>query len=213
MNTSSVASSIRPSLSNLRNLPLDSFHLAVWELAQKTSGGPAAFRHRLSAEAHDLLALAQLSGRLLVHWLDLSAGLRAKVEMEVPVPCLPDPAGSLQIAPRALLGVRYPQEALLMPQPGHVFVRILEPKPVWHSNISPDCNQVLCLGSVLSPGFPLSEILLLTYGALSGVNMQIDMLDPQGVLNGAAADWFQRDPTLLPLTREPFIRDEVNHAN
>jgi hypothetical protein len=166
----------------------------------------------LIAEARDLLALAQLSGRLIVHWLDLSAGLRAKVEMAVPVPCLPDPAGALQVAPRALLGLIYPPEAIIMPSPGYAFVRVLMPRPVWHSNVSPDSDQVLCLGPRLPAGIPLKEILLMTYGALSMQTTQLDLMDPAGVLNPAAADWWQRNAQRIPLTREPFLRTEVPHG-
>ena len=199
-------------LSNLNEMPLIGYHQAIWESAQKICNGPVVCRHRLLAEAHDLLALAQLSGRLLVHWLDLSVGLRAKVELEVPVPCLPNPAGPLQVAPRALLGVIYPQEAMLLPQPGYAFIRILQPRPVWHSNVSPDQNQALCLGPQLPAGMPLKEILLMTYGALTMQTTQLDLLDPAGVLNPAAADWWQHSSKLIPLSREPFLRNEVNHA-
>ena len=209
MTASSPAPSPSRSLCDLPRLPLDGYHQAMWESAQKSCGGPPACRHRLSAEAHDLLALAQLSGRMHVHWLELSAGLRAKVGLDVPVPCLPDPAGSLQVAPRALLGLLYPQEAMLMPLPGYAFVRILLPRPVWHSNVSPDPNQVLCLGPSLPAGIPLKEIMLMTYGALSMQTTQLDLLNPAGVLNPAAADWWQRNPTRIPLTREPFLRQEV----
>jgi len=201
------------SLASLPAVPLDGCHQAVWEAAQKVCGGPPACRRRLIAEAHDLLALAQLSGRLIVHWLDLSAGLRAKVEMEVPVPCLPVPSGALQVAPRALLGVIYPQPAMIMPLPGHAFVRILAPRPVWHSTVSRDPNQVLCLGPSLPAGTPLKEILLMTYGALSMQTTQLDLLDPAGVLNPAAADWWQRNPARIPLTREPFLRPKVKDGS
>ena len=196
-------------LFNLHQVRLDEFHQGVWELAQKVCGGPAPCRHRLVAEARDLLALAQISGRLQVRWIDLAAGLRAKLEMEVPVPCLPDQGGPLQVASRAVLGVMYPQEAVFLPQPGYAFVRILEPRPVWHSNVSTDHNQVLCLGPSLPAGIPLKEIILMTYGALTLQTMQINLLDPAGVLNAAAAVWWQANARRIPLTDEPFIRTEV----
>jgi hypothetical protein len=200
-----------PTLFNLHALPLDAYHQAIWMAAQNVCGGPPSCRYRLIGEAHDLLALAQISGRLQVHWLDLSAGLRAKVEMEVPVACLPDPAGPLQIASCALLGLLYPLEAAVMAVPGYAFVRILHPRPVWYSSVSPDVNQVLCLGH-LATGFPLKEILLMTYGALSMQTTQLDLRDPAGVLNSAAADWWQRNTDRIPLTREPFLRTKPTHV-
>jgi hypothetical protein len=201
-----------PGLSALPGLALDAYHHGIWDSASKVCGGPAACRQRMLAEAHDLLAMAQVSGRLLVHWLDLSCGLRAKVELEVPVPCLPGASGSLQLAPRALLGLMYPQETMFVSLPGYSFVRILMPRPVWHSNVTPDHNQALCLGPRLPAGIPLREIVLMTYGALTMQTTQLDLLDPAGVLNPAAADWWQHNSNLIPLTREPFLRSEVNHG-
>ena len=52
--------------------------------------GPAFWRHRKKAESRSLLALAQVSGRLVVHELDLAEALRAVIGMETPVPCRPD---------------------------------------------------------------------------------------------------------------------------
>ena len=211
MNATSPSPSPTHSLSNLPQVPLNGYHQAIWEAAQRICGGPVACRHRMIAEAYALLALAQLSERLVVHWLDLSAGLRAKIEMVVPVPCLPDPAGPLQVVPRAWLGVIYPQEAVVTPLPGYSFVRILAPRPVWCANVSSDPNQVLCLGRSLPAGTPLKEIILMTYGALSLQTTQINLLDPAGVLNPAAADWWQRNTNRIPLTREPFLRKEAKH--
>ncbi|HOX04418.1 MAG TPA: hypothetical protein P5555_19330 [Candidatus Paceibacterota bacterium] len=201
-----------PTLDDLRQIQLSGIYMTMWELAQKECGGPAACRQRFAGELHDLLGLAQISGRMIVHWADLSAGLRAKVEIEMPVPCMPDPAGPLRVAPRALLGVIYPPEAIFMPQPGYAFIRILSPRPVWLSTVSVDPNQPLCLGAQLPAGIPLSEIVLMTYGALTLQTVQLDRLDPAGVLNAAAADWWQRNVHRIPLTREPFLRSEPNHA-
>lgn len=212
MNATVPTTPPRIGLANLHELTLDSYYQAIWESARKNCGGPAACRHRLLAEAHDLLALSQHSHRLIVHWLELSVDLRAKVELEVPVAHWPDPAGPLRVAPRALLGLHYPREAMLAPQPGYAFVRILAPRPVWHSNVSSDPNQVLCLGPKLPAGIPISEVILMAYGALTLQTTQLDLYDPAGVLNPAAADWWQRNPNLIPLTREPFIRDEVKNV-
>ena len=199
-------------LSQLPSVTLDAYHQAIWEVAQQQAGGPPTCRHRLIAEAHDFLALAQYSGRMIVHWLTLAGGLRAKVELEVPVPCLPDPAGPLQVAPRALLGVVYSQDAVLLPQPGYAFVHILQPRPVWLGNVSPDASQACCLGAKLPAGIPLIQLILMTYGALSMQTTQLDILDSAGVLNPAAADWWQRNPGRIPLSREPFLRGEVTHG-
>jgi hypothetical protein len=212
MNPPTAAPKPPATLSDLDRLPLESLSQQIWESAMKSCGGPAALRHRIGAEARDLLGLAQLSERLQVHWLDLSVGLRAKVELEVPVPCLPDPAGALEIASRAVLGLIYPPEAVLLPLPGYAFVRILQPRFVWHPNVSPDVNQALCLGTRLPAAIPLREIVLMTFGALSMQTTQLDILDPAGVLSAASAEWWQRNPRLIPLSRESFLRKEAPHV-
>jgi hypothetical protein len=212
MNTEASTMPKRIGLANLHELRLDSYYEAILESAEKNSSGSAACRQRLLSEAHDLLALAQLSRRLVVHWVDLSADLRVKLELEVPVPVRLDPLGPVQVVQRALLGLRYPREAMLSAQAGYAFIRILAPHQVWHSNVSSDPNQVLCLGPKLPAGIPVKEIILMTFGALSLQTTQINAQDPAGVLNPAAADWWQRNPKMIPLTREPFLRDEVKNA-
>jgi hypothetical protein len=212
MNTKCPPQPTLSSLARLHEVKLDPYHEAILDSARRSCGGPAPVRHRLLAEAHDLLALSQGSGRVRLSWLDLSCGLRAKIEMEVPVPCLPEPNGSLEVKSRAVLGLIYPPEAIVLPLPGAAFVRILQPKHLWLSNCSSDHNQVLCLGTSLPAGIPVREILILSYFALSVQAVQMDQMDPAGVLNPAAADWWQRNTSRIPLTREPFLRTEVNDA-
>ena len=60
--------------------------------------------------------------------------------------------------------------------------------------------------SRLAAGLPLREIILLSYGALTMMTVQLDPANSAGVLNPAAADWFQRNPQLIPLSREPFLQ-------
>lgn len=177
------------------------------EFARATCGGPAAWRQRKLVEVRELLALAQLSGRLRLQWLDVAVDLRAVIEMRVPVPCLPKPDGALEIAPLAVLGVIYRQEVLVSPQPGFSFVQILAPGPVWSASVSGDHRQLLCLGTSLPVGIPLKEILLLTYGALTMQTVQLDPRDSAGVMNPAAAQWWTCANNLkkIPLSREPFV--------
>jgi hypothetical protein len=127
--------------------------------------------------------------------------------MAVPVGCLPDPNGQLQVHDGARLAISYPLQAITAPLPGHAFVRILEPRHVIHANVSPDQNQVLCLGAVIPPGYPLRELLLQTYGALSMQSTAFDPGDPAGVMSVYAAEFWQRHLERIPLSREPFLRE------
>jgi hypothetical protein len=195
----------RRDLSSLAQVPLGVRHAAMLESAKSTCGGSAPWRHRKLAEAMDLCRLAELSGRLSILHLDLTVDFRAALLLRVTVPCLPNPDKPLVVAEAAHLGVIYREDAIVLPQPGYSFVQILAPRPVWHANVSPDAIQVLCLGPSLPVGVPLREIILMTYGALTMMSVQLDPANSAGVLNPAAAEWFQRSPGLIPLSREPFL--------
>jgi hypothetical protein len=194
-----------PVLSHLGTVQLDSHHTAILEAALATCGGSRPWRLRKATEARELLALAQVSRRLLVLHLDLRVDIRAVLLMRVTVPCMPDPSGHLRIEETAHLGIVYREEALFLPQPGFSFVQLLGPQSVWHPNVSADPVQVLCLGTSLGPGLPVRELILLCYGALTMMSVQLDPANSAGVLNPAAADFFQRNTSLLPLLREPFL--------
>jgi hypothetical protein len=196
----------RRDLSSLSQVPLGVRHAAMLESAKSMCGGAAPWRHRKLAEAMDLCRLAELCGRLTILRLDVAVDLRADLLLRVTVPCLPDPAGPLVVAEAARLGVIYREQSIMLPQPGYSFVQILTPRPVWHPNVSPDAVQVLCLGTSLPAGVPLREIILMTYGALAMLTMQLDPADSAGLLNPAAADLFQRNPGIIPLSREPFLQ-------
>jgi hypothetical protein len=100
--------------------------------------------------------------------------------------------------------------AITTPQPGYAFIRILAPRPVIHANVSPDMNQVLCLGASIPPSYPLRELLLATFGALSMQSTALDPLGAAGVMSAAAADYWQKSVNRIPLTREPFIHQPIS---
>ena len=53
------------------------------------SQGPAHWRRRKEHETRRLLALAQIAPRLTVQALDLRTTLKALLQLQTPVPCLP----------------------------------------------------------------------------------------------------------------------------
>jgi len=131
--------------------------------------------------------------------------------MFAPVPCLPDPAGSLQIGSMAELGLLYGESAVVEPQPGYNFICLLQPQPAWHPNISSvETGQRICLGTQLPAGTRVREILFLTYQALILAAAQFDPLDPGGVMNRDAAEWLQHRPEVIPLSKEGFLATARN---
>ena len=207
---SDTAPTLRPGLSQLRSVALSSRHQQMLEQAAVGIGGPAAWRERKQIEAYELLALAQTSMRLSILQLDLSHDLRAVLAMKVTVPCLSRPDAELRIMPVATLVLRYPEEAVHLPQPGSSFAAILSPRDVWHGNIhsSEGEPQVICLGvSIFSP--KISSLLLSIFGCLSFQNISVELDDRNsaGVMNPEAARWWQANAHRLPLSREPFYME------
>lgn len=205
MTSETISTIPRHGLAGLNGVQLDARHRRILEIVSAGNGGPAAWRSRKLSEVHDLLALAQISGRLNIERLDISVDLRAVVEMRVTVPLLRSPDAELEVAPSATLGIIYRQEVMTSPQPGYTFVQILSPHPVWLGQVSHDPLQVLCLGTSMPVGFPLREVIFGTYAALTLAAHQLDIRDSAGVMNPAAADWWQASANKIPLSREPFL--------
>jgi len=193
-------------LTQLARVPLDPLHVGLWQRALAMCHGSPIWQSRKRSEAYEVLALAQVSRRLIVLGLDLRGPLRVHFRMRAPVPCLPDRQGELQIAPWAELGLCYAESALVEPQPGYNFICLLHPWHAWIPNVaSPEFGQRLCLGPQLPAGTRLREIIFLTYQALTLASVQFNPFDPAGVMNAAAAEWYQRNPGKIPLRTEPFL--------
>ena len=92
-------------------------------------------------------------------------------------------------------------------QPGYAFVEVLEPRGVWLPAVD-EARQAVCLGPELPVGIRVSELVLMTYGALSMQTTQLDERDSAGVFNPEAAVWWQQNADRIPLTRTPFLLQE-----
>jgi hypothetical protein len=87
-------------LADLHLVELTEQNRRLLERALLSAGGPPAWRGRKRAEARDLLALGQISGRLTVQYLDLREALRVAVLVRVPVPLLTPECPDLALADR-----------------------------------------------------------------------------------------------------------------
>jgi hypothetical protein len=196
-------------LSALHDVPLNAAHHAIYARVAPGAAGPEPWRRRQLAAAHELLALAQVSGRIGVQFLELGAVLRAVFLLRVPVPCRRAGLGPLVIEPVAQLGFSYRQDAVVAPQPGYSFFEVLSPRDVFHPNIAssqtPPGAQVLCLGPSLPAGIKVVDLVLLAYAAISLQSVQFSLADSAGLLNPAAAVFLQTSTTPIPLTRDPFV--------
>ena len=62
-------------------------------------------------------------------------------------------------------------------------------------------------GTVLVNGQPGKDLVVMAYGALAMQTVQIDVLDPAGVMNAEAARWWQANIDRVPLSTAPFLSD------
>ena len=194
-----------PGLSALSTVKLNARNQRLFELAKQTCGGPAPLAARKLIEAHDLLALGQVSQRVNVQWFDLRDAFRVLFYLRVPVATLTDPAGELKIANYATIGLTYRPEATRLPQPGYSFIQILAPLHAWYPAVAREFGQPLCLGTSMPAGVRVRELVLMTYGALSMQTVQIDPANSAGVFNVDAAFWYQARLDRIPLSRAPFL--------
>ncbi len=194
----------------LSTVPLTGAHQSMLNFARSACGGSGPWQQRKISDVRDLLALAQVSRRFSVLWIDLLADIHLLIDMAAAVPCLPDVSGPLRMACGARLGIRYPQEALFESQPGAAFVQVLDPCFVWHPNVryATSINQPvpLCLAPQFVAGTLLTEVVILSYLALTMQAGLSDPSDPAGVLNFEAARYYQKANIPIPLSREPFVK-------
>jgi len=200
-----MTSNYKSGLASLADCPLSSSEEAELVRWEARGRGSPVWRKRKIVELRELMALSRIAPRLKIEMIDAVTDLRAVLRLRCPVPCLADTASELRIADEAVLGLTYTEEALRSPQPGYAFVQILEPRDVFMAVVARGGPQLLCLGTTLPVGFPVREIVLATYGALTMQNVHIDERDPAGVMNAEAALWWQQRTSMLPLSDVPFL--------
>lgn len=198
----------RAGLASLDDQPLSARNQSMLDEARHDAGGSPVWTGRKVAEARDLLALSELAPqRLRVEKLSLGDALKAVLHMRSPVAVRVSADQAVKVAKDAILGLSYHQQALVEPQPGYAFFCVLQPMRVWHAQVSRFPIQHLCLGDTLPAGIRVKELVLMAYYALSMQTFQIDAGDAAGVLNVAAARWWQQNVDRIPLSRAPFLGD------
>jgi hypothetical protein len=200
-------------LSALQTLPLLPENQRALDERLDDMQGTTAWRQRKRVEARALIALSQIASRLVIRALDLRTEVHALIELrDTPVSCMAPGASDIHIVIGALIAIEYPAEILIGPLSGTRTTRLIRPANVYHSNIGPPdvSPPAVCLGANTPRGFPLTEIVLTTYAALTLQAISLDYRDSTGVLDPAAAIWWQANARRAPLTTAPFI--DVSHA-
>ena len=191
-------------LEDLDRVDLAPPYAAMLAGVTRDMGGHRTWRERKATEARQLLALASIAPRLSVENLCLASELKALLRLSMPVPCRSG-QGVLVIAQQALLGLRWPVEVLSRSLAGPSFVQVLLPMGVFHASVAEGPIQALCLGVQLPVGIPVTELVLMSYRAVTLQDHTLDVHDPAGVFRADAAIWWQQNTDRIPLTAEPFL--------
>jgi hypothetical protein len=180
-------------------------HRQLFAKAAERIGGRLPWRKWKQQEADDLVALAHKAARMEVLELDLRADFVCVYRVRMPVPRAPV-GGELQIGREAIFHLVYQEPWLWEGPRGWDPLGVLFPPDLFHPEARPAVRGALCLG-LLPPGTRTTEIVLLGYYMLSLQAVQLNELDPNGVLNAEACDYFRSHPQYVPLTRAGLFED------
>jgi len=183
------------------------------ELLQRalaTNSGRREWREFKAEQARELLELCAKSPRMTLLGLDLSGDFAALYGIAMPVPCRPI-GDQLRIVSRAIFNLRYAEEWRWQPPAGFEPLGVLEPFDLFGPNMVAAPHGGVCLGHIPA-GITVREIVLLGYFAVTLQTYQLNEVDPQGILNPAACEYFRLHQEWLPLTRAGLF-DEWNPAD
>ncbi len=168
------------------------------------NGGGRAWRAWKTGQLEEVMKdLAFASPRIELLHIELTGDLELVYGVEMPVPLAPT-KGVLELANAAVFRLAFRESWTWESPPGWGPLAVLAPQPIWHPNVAPDLKGVICLGA-LPPNTNLKEIILLGYYTLTLQETTLDELDPAGVLNSAACDYYRSHPEYLPLCGEGLL--------
>ena len=189
-----------PQVSGDRQSPAarSSVQQSRFEEALLRNGGGRAWRAWKAGQLGEVMQdLALTSPRIELLHIEITGDLELVYGVEMPVPLAPH-NGVLQLANAAVFRLAFRESWTWESPPGWGPLAVLAPQPIWHPNVAPDLKGVMCLGA-LPPNTNLKEIILLGYYTLTLQEMTLDEMDPAGVLNSAACDYYRGHPECLPL--------------
>ena len=168
------------------------------------NGGGRAWRAWKAGQLEEVMKdLAFASPRIELLHIELTGDLELVYGVEMPVPLAPT-NGVLELANAAVFRLAFRESWTWESPPGRGPLAVLAPQLIWHPNVSPDLKGVICLGA-LPPNTNLKEIILLGYYTLTLQETALDELDPAGVLNPAACEYYRSHPEYLPLCSEGLL--------
>ena len=179
-------------------------HRIMLNQAFKKNGGSKAWQTWKVTQVEEVVQdLVNRSPRMEMVNIQLEGDLSLIYRIQMPVPLVPK-GRLLDLSGVAVFHLTYRENWRWESPPGWAPLGIFSRRPVWHPNVSLDLRGVLCLGA-LPPSTRLKEIVLLGYYALTLQETVLDELDPNGVLNSEACDYYRSHPEYIPLCREGLL--------
>src|SRR5262245_56819942 len=103
-------------LSALGEVDLGTRHKQMLEFATMICAGTPVWRQRKVVETREVLAMAEITERLRIEWIDSVGPLRILFQLKTPVPLEPAANGEPRLAEQATIGLTLREENLHAPQ-------------------------------------------------------------------------------------------------
>lgn len=184
---------------------------ALLERALALNNGPRDWRQWKESAAREFIELVDRAPRIEILGMFLDGDMRLNYQIEMPVPRRPE-GGCLRIGNRAVFHLLYLENWRWESPPTWLPLSLLHPDDVFHPNCKPAgdlaidmpahlplARAMVCLGQ-LPPCTSPKEIALLGYFAVTLQDREMDELDPEGVFNPLASQYYRDHEEYLPLT-------------
>lgn len=185
---------------------------ALLQRALASNSGPRDWRQWKEAAAWEFIELANKAPRMDMLGMFVDGDFRLNYQVAMPVPRRPE-NGRLRIGNRAVFHLIYLENWRWESPPTWLPLSLLHPDDVFHPNCKPAgdlqidmpaqlplSRAMVCLGR-LPPCTSPKEIALLGYFAVALQDRTLDELDPEGVFNPQASQYYRDHQEFLPLTK------------
>ena len=172
---------------------------ALVKAAKESNQGDRPWRLWKDQAIDELRELAEKSPLMDLLQLDARDDLRAVYRIQQPVPRWPQ-GEELIIGDEAIYYLGYREEWRWQSPPGWHPVGLFKPNDIFHPNCRPSLTGAICLGD-LPPGIPPKELVLLAYFTTTLQDASMSEVDPHGVMNAQASEFFRSHSHYMPLTR------------
>jgi hypothetical protein len=199
-------------------------HKSAQELldaALDANGGNRGWRLWKETHVKEIVEVCKRAERMSMLDISLGGDLDLAYEIRQPVPLLPRPDGQLVIGKKVIYHLHFEEDWSFEPPAPWEILGVIQPKGIWHPNVSPTLDGRICLGTFGEKGkaaegslsrMSPKEILMAGFFAVQLDNLVLDERDPNGILNPIACSYFRDHDEYLPLTRaglfEPWNDEE-----